>query len=295
MKRVLVAGCDGQLGRCVRSLVEGRADYSGIYAGLHASETAEAVRLDVCDAGAVEELVARVKPDYVVNCTAYTNVDGAEDDAEACRLLNVDGVRNLAEACSRHGARLIHVSTDYVFDGTGSRPYIETDPTNPVSVYGRTKLEGERQVERILPGQSVILRTAWLYSVYGRNFVKTMLRLGAERDEIGVVADQRGTPTYAPVLAEAVLRVMDSVEWHPGLYHFTGKGQTTWYDFTREIFRIAGVGNCAVKPLTTEQYPTKASRPAYSALDTGKFERVFGMEIPGWEDSLRRFFVDINR
>lgn len=250
--------------------------------------------LDITDAGAVARAVERFRPDYIVNAAAYTAVDKAESDAATARLLNVDAVRNLAEAAKASGARLIHISTDYVFSGEATKPYKEESATGPRSVYGTTKLAGEVAALQILPKGTVILRTAWLYSLTGKNFVHTMLTLAASRDEIGVVADQWGAPTYAPVLARGIEAVIDSKKWHPGVYHFTGQGRTTWFDFTREIFRRAGVEKCRVVPITTEQYPTPARRPAYSVLDCSKFMKTFDFRIPAWQDSLHEYFTEIN-
>ena len=200
-----------------------------------------------------------------MNCAAYTAVDKAESEAGLCRKVNTDAVRNIALAASGAGAKVIHISTDYVFGGDADTPYTEDAPTSPCNVYGITKLEGERELLRIMPEQSVILRTAWLYSVYGNNFVKTMLRLGSEREALGVVADQFGSPTYAPVLAQAVMSVIDSDRWCPGIYHLSGSGQTSWYDFARAIFNMQGI-KCALSPLDTGQYPTAAARPRYTCV-----------------------------
>lgn len=270
------------MGSALRAELAGRQDLETLFTNRNS--------LDVTSEEAVRQVMDSFRPELVVNCAAYTAVDRAESDKEACRRLNSEAPRILAENAARTGARLIHISTDYVFDGLGTRPYKESDMPGPDTVYGQTKLEGEEAVRRILPQGHVILRTAWLYSLTGRNFVKTMLSLAAEREEIGVVADQWGTPTYAPALARAVAAVMDAARWVPGTYHVTCAGRTTWYDFTRAIFAEAGVTRCRVRPLTSEEYPTAARRPLYSVLDCSAFERDYGFHMPDWQTSLHSFF-----
>ncbi len=289
MKRILITGGKGQLGSCLRRLLDARADivadYTDVDGGCGCS------MLDLTDGAGVAAKVNSFRPGYIVNCAAYTAVDKAESEAGLCRKVNTDAVRNIALAASGAGAKVIHISTDYVFGGDADTPYTEDAPTSPCNVYGITKLEGERELLRIMPEQSVILRTAWLYSVYGNNFVKTMLRLGSEREALGVVADQFGSPTYAPVLAQAVMSVIDSDRWCPGIYHLSGSGQTSWYDFARAIFNMQGI-KCALSPLDTGQYPTAAAGPRYTVLDTSKFRNTFGVEIPCWQESLACFFDD---
>lgn len=244
--------------------------------------------LDLCDKEALRRFVEGNGVRYILNCAAYTAVDKAESDEELCARVNRDAVRNLGEVAREAGAKVIHVSTDYVFDGTSCRPYVETDPTCPVSVYGRTKLAGERALMETCP-DSVIIRTAWLYSEYGNNFMKTVLRLGKERDELRFIFDQVGTPTYAGDLANAMLAVLRSDaegRFVPGVYHFSDEGVCSWYDFTVKILRIAGLDKRVV-PIETKDYPTPARRPHYSVLNKTKIKRVYNLVIPHWEDSLR--------
>lgn len=273
---ILVTGCNGQLGNEVQNLARENPAHRYVF-----TDVAE---LDICDEAAVNDMVAREKIDCVINCAAYTAVDKAESNEAFALKLNADAPGYLAAAVEKRGGMMVQISTDYVFDGTNFKPYREDDPTHPVSAYGRTKLAGE---EAVMNGcrRAVVLRTAWLYSPYGNNFVKTMLRLGREKQELGVIFDQIGTPTYARDLARAVFRVVsDGVE--PGIFHFTDEGVISWYDFTKAIHRLDGITTCHVRPLRTEEYPTAARRPHYSVLDKTKFKQTFGVEIPYWEDSL---------
>jgi dTDP-4-dehydrorhamnose reductase len=248
---------------------------------------------------------ARDKPiTWIINCAAYTAVDKAEDEVELCTALNVQGPENLARLAREIGARLLHISTDYVFSGTPildqgvPRPYREDDPTGPTGVYGKTKREGEERVLS-LSQDNIILRTAWLYGQHGNNFVFTMLRLMKERERIGVVADQRGSPTWAYDLSQAILMLINLNTEKPlsGIYHYTNEGKTTWYDFAREIFRLGREQglldrDCEINPLTTDQYPTKARRPAYSVLSKEKI-KALGVTVPHWQDSLARFMYQL--
>lgn len=276
--KILVTGAKGQLGRELRQLLEGDDRFHATY-----TDVAE---LDITDAAAVNALVDGLQPAYIVNCAAYTAVDRAEDDEAAATRLNTDAVRHLASAAARCGARMVHISTDYVFDGHAFRPYREDDATHPTSVYGRTKLGGELALLTSLPGQSVVLRTAWLYSPHGKNFVKTMLALGRERQQLRVVYDQVGNPTSATDLARAVVTVLTASEWHPGVYHYAGEGAVSWYDFTKAIHRLAGIDSCNVEPCLSDEFPTRATRPHYSVLDKAKFKTTFHTTIPHWERSL---------
>ncbi|MCM1005860.1 MAG: dTDP-4-dehydrorhamnose reductase [Prevotella sp.] len=282
MKRIIVTGAKGQLGDALQLLLSEMLDYEVLYT--------DADTLDITDAAAVRACFNSFKPDFVINAAAYTAVDKAESEPDICRLINTDAPGILAEACAETGAKLVHVSTDYVFGGNASRPYKETDTPKPGSVYGRTKLAGEEIIRHILPNEHIILRTAWLYSHTGKNFVKTMLTFAANRDEINVVADQWGCPTYAPDLARGIIAAISAKQWQPGTYHFTGTGRTTWYDFAREIFRQAGVNKVRVNAVTTDQYPSPAHRPAYSVLDCSKFQKTFAFEIADWQTSLYQFF-----
>ena len=226
--------------------------------------------------------------DYCINCAAYTAVDKAESEKETAFLINADAVAVLAKICCKNNTQLIHISTDYVFDGTSNQPYKENDKTCPVSVYGESKLQGEQLAIKYCPS-TIIIRTAWLYSSFKNNFVKTMLRLMKEKDSIHVVSDQVGCPTYCADLALAIMQVIESgkSKENPGIYHYTNAGITNWHEFAVAIKNLSG-SSCAVNPITTAQYPTAAKRPAYSVLDTTKITSTFGLVIPAWEESLKR-------
>ena len=275
---ILITGANGQLGNEMRNVLSAHDCYNVIY-----TDVAE---LDLTDAQALSIFFDSHDIDIVVNCAAYTAVDAAEDNESLCRLINVDAVKLLATAAQAHNARVIHVSTDYVFDGKGHRPYREDDTTCPQSVYGSTKLDGEKALFDAAPS-SVVLRTAWLYSPYGKNFVKTMLMLGKTRDSLNVVVDQVGTPTYAHDLALAIKAIIDAPQWVPGIYHFSDEGAISWYDFTKAIHRLAGIATCNVSPCMSDQFPAKAARPNYSVLDKSKIKATYGITIPYWEDSLK--------
>ena len=275
---ILVTGANGQLGSEMQRL---GAVSPNNYIFTDAAE------LDVTDAGAVRRAAEQTRAEAIVNCAAYTDVERAEENEAAADLLNRLAPANLAAAAAATGATLIHISTDYVFDGRAHTPYTEQAPTAPLSVYGRTKLAGEQAVEA--SGCSyLILRTAWLYSAFGNNFLKTMLRLTAERESLKVVFDQIGTPTYAGDLALGIFSVIEGgqLRGHEGLYHFSDEGVCSWYDFAVEIAAAAGHDKCRIEPCHTAEYPSKAPRPAYSVLDKGKFKTTFGIEIPHWRESL---------
>ncbi len=284
---VWVAGAAGMLGSEV--VIALRADRNTVV-------TATDREVDLTDAAAVSDHLAAIgTPDWIVNCAAWTAVDAAETNEPAAFALNADAPGILAKAAAERGSRLLHVSTDYVFDGTATKPYPPDAPFGPCSVYGRSKLAGEQAI-RGAHRAHVILRTAWLYGQHGPNFVSTMLRLMQERDEISVVADQQGSPTYAVDLAAAIRSIVVHPAPHAGTWHYTNKGQTTWYAFAQAIYDIAQAqglltGSCRIVPLTTAQYPTPAARPAYSVLDTDTLERDWGICIPDWKKSLERFIV----
>ena len=245
--------------------------------------------LDITDENAVKNFVRDNNIDVIINCAAYTAVDKAETDIELATKINVDGPRNLAKS----GAKVIHISTDYVFDGTGHRPYNPDEKTNPVSVYGETKRAGEVAVLENAD-IAVVIRTAWLYSPYGNNFVKTMRRLGAEKDSLNVVADQIGTPTYAADLADAIVKILPQItSENSGVYHFTNEGVCSWYDFANEIMELSNL-KCVVNPIKSSQYPTPAARPFYSVLDKDKIKQVFGINIKHWKDGLKRCISELN-
>jgi dTDP-4-dehydrorhamnose reductase len=240
--------------------------------------------LDICSEQAVGDFVSRHAIDLIVNCAAYTAVDAAEDHQELNDLLNHIAPGYLARAVQKNGGAMIHISTDYVFDGTNHLPYTENDPTCPATAYGTAKLAGEKNVT-VHCDRAVVIRTAWLYSAYGNNFVKTMIRLGKERDTLGVIFDQIGTPTYARDLATVIYAIINK-GIVPGVYHFSNEGVCSWYDFTVAIHRLAGITTCKVNPIHTADYPAKAPRPHYSVLDKTKIKETFGIEIPHWETSL---------
>lgn len=279
MLDILVTGADGQLGREMRrlgSVSPNRYRFTDIG------------ELDITDADAVERFFAEQHFDAVVNCAAYTDVERAEAEPEKAQALNAEAPGILARAVAAQGAVLFHVSTDYVFGGDASTPYTELAPTDPCSVYGRTKLAGEQAV--VASGcRYVILRTSWLYSEYGHNFLKTMLRLTAERDRLNVVFDQIGTPTYAGDLAMTIFSILEGGYYagHEGIYHFSNEGVASWYDFAVEIASAVGHDRCAIVPCRSADYPTRAVRPAYSVLDKTRIKRTFGVEIPHWRESMR--------
>ncbi len=283
---ILITGCKGQLGSEIQRLAEDIDPEEFKFVFTDKDE------LDITDRNAVYDFVERNNIGTIVNCAAYTAVDKAEADAELCELLNHAAPTYLAEAIDSMGGSMIQISTDYVFDGTNHRPYTEDDLTNPQGVYGRTKLAGEEGVIRSCVG-AMVIRTAWLYSSFGNNFVKTMLRLGKEREALGVVADQTGTPTYARDLAMAIIEILRQ-GIIPGVYHYSNEGTTSWYDFTKAIHRIAGINSCNVKPIHTEDYPTPAKRPHYSVLDKSKIKSTFNISIPWWEDSLKECLKELN-
>ena len=275
---ILITGCNGQLGNEIQLL---QAQYAQ-----HTWLNTDVNELDITDKAAIERFVEANEIDGIVNCAAYTAVDKAESDPQLARKLNADAPAFLAEAVAKRGGWMVQVSTDYVFDGTKHTPYVETDEPCPNSVYGQTKLEGEQAVSKLCPN-AMIIRTAWLYSEFGNNFVKTMIRLGREREQLGVIFDQVGTPTYAHDLATAIMTAIDK-GIKPGVYHFSNEGVTSWYDFTKSIHRLAGINTCLVSPLHTAEYPTPACRPAYSVLDKTKIKDAYGIEIPHWEESLAK-------
>lgn len=276
--RILVTGANGQLGNEMQVLAKENPQHTYYFTDVE--------ELNICDKQAVWAYIAEKRIELVVNCAAYTAVDKAEDNSELAYQLNCEAPKQLASAAQFNGAVMIQVSTDYVFDGTAHTPYTEDCDPCPDSVYGTTKLEGEYDVMNYCE-KAVVIRTAWLYSTFGNNFVKTMIRLGKERDSLGVVFDQIGTPTYANDLARAIYTIINKGIVR-GIYHFSNEGVCSWYDFTVAIHRLAGITSCKVKPLHTAEYPAKANRPAYSVLDKTKIKTTFGIEIPHWEESLQR-------
>ena len=258
----------------------------------HTYFNTDVAELDITDQQAIETFVNENQIDGIVNCAAYTAVDKAEDNERLCTLLNAEAPAYLAAAIGKRGGWMIQISTDYVFDGTQHTPYTEEADTCPNSVYGKTKLVGELNVQKFCE-RSMIIRTAWLYSTFGNNFVKTMIRLGKEKEQLGVVFDQIGTPTYAADLAWAIFTVIEAPQWHAGIYHFTNEGVCSWYDFTIAIHELAGIKTCAVRPILSEEYQYKTPRPHYSVLDKSKFKKTFGVEIPYWLDGLKRCMKEL--
>ncbi|MBR5672922.1 MAG: dTDP-4-dehydrorhamnose reductase [Muribaculaceae bacterium] len=287
---ILITGANGQLGHEMRNVLADDQRFNAIFTDVAGDDI---TLLDITDEEAVERMVADNKIAIIVNCAAYTAVDAAEDNEPLAARLNGYGVGILARVAKRHDARMVHISTDYVFDGNGCVPYTEDMPTNPQSAYGRTKLDGELLLQDILGDDAIILRTAWLYSPYGKNFVKTMLALGKDKPALKVVFDQVGSPTCARDLAHAIVTVMSADEWHGGIYHYSNEGVISWYDFTKAIHRLAGITTCDVQPCHSNEFPAKAHRPAYSVLDKTKFKSTFGVTVPYWLDSLQDTLVEL--
>ena len=282
---ILITGCNGQLGNEMQLLENENPQ--------HTYYNTDVEELDITDREMVAAFVEHNQIDGIVNCAAYTAVDKAEENQELCDLLNRVAPGYLAEAVEKRGGWLIQISTDYVFDGTNHTPYVETDPVCPNSIYGRTKLAGEQAAQQAC-SRTMIIRTAWLYSTFGNNFVKTMIRLGKEKAELGVIFDQIGTPTYARDLAIAIMTAINKGV-NGGIYHFSNEGVISWYDFTKAIHRIAGITSCHVRPLHTSEYPTPAARPHYSVLDKTKIKQTYGIEIPYWEESLQECIAKLSK
>lgn len=275
--KILVTGANGQLGREMRNVLEAEFPGNTLYTDID--------ELNLTDRDAVSRYVLRNDISHIVNCAAYTAVDRAEEEKAESSALNVDAVKNIGLAADAVGAKVIHISTDYVFDGRNYRPYKESDKVNPISQYGNTKRAGETALIAYMPN-SIIIRTAWLYSPYGHNFVKTMLRAGDDHKALKVVCDQIGTPTYARDLAKAIYRILRASQWVEGIYNFSNEGVCSWYDFAKAIHRIAAIPDSNIKPVPTDDYPTVAARPYYAVLDKSKIKLTYDVEIPHWEDSL---------
>jgi dTDP-4-dehydrorhamnose reductase len=273
LKKVLVTGAGGQLGQALKKAAPAHIGLEFYFA---ASNEA-----DITSNESLDEVFSNFKPDYVINAAAYTAVDKAESEPEKAHLINVTGAAKLATACLKRGCVLLHVSTDFVFDGSSTAPYTEEDVPNPTGVYGKTKLEGEQQVAAIVP-EHYIIRTSWVYSEFGNNFKKTMLRLATERDSLSVVNNQRGTPTNANSLAEALIAIINSNKTAYGIYNYSNEGEATWYDFAKKIFEVNNV-SINLQPIPTSAFPTPAKRPAYSVLNKTKIKEVFNLTIPNWQ------------
>ena len=278
MPKILVTGSNGQLGSEIKALTNN--DHNNLYFFTDRDS------LDITDQETIKSFIATNRIDTIINCAAYTAVDKAEEDEANANAINHLAVKYLAEIAKEENIKLIHISTDYVFDGTNYRPYVESDPTNPKSVYGATKLAGEKAMQEINPANSIIIRTSWVYSSFGNNFVKTMLRLGKERDALGVIFDQVGTPTYAKDLAQTILDIVPQITNEKvEIYHYSNEGVLSWYDFAKEIMYMSKL-ECHIKPIETKEYPTPAKRPYYSLLNKAKIKKEFGITIPYWKDSV---------
>ena len=286
MKKILVTGSLGQLGRCLQDISNQYSDFEYKFVDID--------ELDICDAKQIPDFFHDFKPDFCINTAAYTAVDKAEEDTQKAFDVNANGAKNLAESCLEYNTVLIHISTDFVFDGAKTTPYKESDFPNPISVYGDSKWEGEKHIQSILP-KHFIIRTSWLYSPYGSNFVKTMLRLAETRTELSVVNDQIGTPTNAYDLAYAIMHIISKhilfeqrkqlIDFY-GTYHFSNEGYCSWFDFAKKIFETNNI-KMDLQPIPTSNYPTPAKRPIYSVLDKTKITNIFGLEVKNWEESLK--------
>ncbi|MBB6500872.1 dTDP-4-dehydrorhamnose reductase [Pedobacter cryoconitis] len=283
--KILVFGGVGQLGQCLNRISKERNLSSILFLD---EEEGNILDLDI-----LADLFHKESPEFVINCAAYTAVDKAEDEVLLCEKINSEGAGNLARCCDQFGATLIHISTDFVFEGDVPRPLKEDDMASPVNVYGRTKLEGEQEITQLLKTY-YILRTSWLYSEYANNFVKTMIRLGTERDQLNIISDQVGTPTYAIDLAAVILDIIQLNNKAYGIYHYSNEGVTSWYDFAKGVFDICGT-EIKLLPISGADYPTKANRPAFSVMDKTKIKTTFGIEIPYWRDSLVKCIQAINK
>jgi dTDP-4-dehydrorhamnose reductase len=286
MTSVLVTGKDSQLGQCIQSLAPKFSNLKFVFK--------TSTELDITNQLQVNSIFKSSDQfDYCINCAAYTAVDKAENEIEKAFSINVDGVKNIAEACRNNKVTLIHVSTDFLFDGTSLKPYSEDCVTNPLGIYGKTKLKGEQEIERVLANYFII-RTSWLYSEYGNNFLKTMLRLSKERNEISIVDDQIGSPTYAKDLAEVILNLVNTKKISFGIYNYSNSGVVSWYDFANEIFKLSK-SRTKLNSINTKDYPTTAERPKYSVLETSKIAKLLGLDIPNWKASLARAFINLEK
>jgi dTDP-4-dehydrorhamnose reductase len=274
---ILVTGSSGQLGKELQQLADDYPQYRFVFA------SRDDLKLEVF--GLVENFFIATKPQYCINCAAYTAVDKAESEEDLAMLVNGEAVGNLAEICKKYQTKFIHISTDYVFDGESETPYKEDDTTGPINTYGRSKLLGEQLCMKE-NAEAIIIRTAWVYSSFGNNFVKTMMRLMNERNEINVVADQVGSPTYAADLAKAMLNIISSGKWEAGIYHYSNEGRISWHEFALTIKEITG-SKAIVHPIETAQYPTPAKRPHYSLLNKAKIKSIYSVKVPEWKESLQ--------
>ena len=283
MKNILITGSNGQLGSEIREISDRYENYNFIFTDVE--------ELDLTISEDIVSFFTDNKIDACINCAAYTAVDKAEDEVELAMLVNSTAVENLSKVCKNNGTLLFHISTDYVFNGKHFMPYVETDTVSPDSQYGLSKLKGEEAV-MLNCDKAIIVRTSWLYSSHGNNFVKTLIKLGNERDQLSVVSDQVGTPTYAADLAEAIMVMIASFdETKPKeIYHFSNEGAISWYDFGKAIMKLSDI-ECAINPIDSKDYPSKANRPFYSVLSKSKIKKHYGVNVPYWEDSLRRMII----
>ena len=293
MTNILVTGSGGQLGSELRYLVENSIVDTKNMKFLFKDRAS----LDVRDHKKLRSFAENNDIDFIINCAAYTAVDKAEEDLELADALNREAVKHLAKIAKDNNIGLIHISTDYVYDGTSHRPYTEDDPSNPQGIYSKTKLAGEHEIKQINPENTIIIRTSWVYSSFGKSFVKTMLKLSTEKEELDLISDQVGTPTYARDLAKAILHIIkhptkgrDGVE----IYHYSNEGGCSWYDFAKTIFELSNI-ECKVNPIDTEEYPTPAKRPFYSLLSKSKIKKDYNLKIPYWRDSLKECLAEITK
>jgi len=290
MIKILVIGKNGQLGKSIHRLVVNTRQADDFI-------FVDREGMDLSKNESITNYFNGKKFDIIINCAAYTAVDKAEEEVELANQINHLAVRQLVQIAKKQRAKLIHISTDYVFDGESDKPYTETDAVNPVNVYGKTKLAGEKALHEIMPTNAIIIRTSWVYSEYGNNFVKTMLRLGKERNELNVVSDQIGSPTYAIDLASVILEIIKKKEFRESdqatkIYHYSNEGEISWYEFTKEIFKIAKI-DCKVSPIITQQYPTPAKRPRNTLMNKEKIVRTFSMDTSSWKESLNTYMVTL--
>jgi dTDP-4-dehydrorhamnose reductase len=284
LQRILVTGSNGQLGNELKELAPLYSGYEFVFL------TRQELHLN--DNKSLKDVVTNFRPDYLINCAAYTAVDKAESEREEAFQVNARAVGILAQTCYEIGAKFIHISTDYVFDGTSQSPLNEESVVHPINVYGESKLAGEKEAVDNNPG-SVIIRTSWVYSFYGKNFVKTMIRLMNEKEGISVVNDQWGSPTYAADLARAIMQIIASSHWQPGIYHYSNEGVITWFEFAKEIGALLHT-NCHIQPTTTANFPTPAKRPLYSVMEKSKIQRTYGIKIRAWKESLQECMQKLN-
>ena len=285
MKKILVTGANGQLGKEFRDLASAYPAYEFLFLSRE--------DLPIHHFELVRNTFSSFKPDFCINCAAYTAVDKAESEQDLAFLVNAESMGVLSAVAHEYSCKFIHVSTDYVYDGKGTRPYLETDPTLPVSVYGKSKLDGEKQALKNNL-DTVIIRTSWVYSVHGKNFVKTMMKLMSERTTLNVVSDQVGAPTWAADLAQAIMEIISYPKWSPGIYNFSNEGEISWFDFAQEI-KILTNSSCNVNPIPTSEYPTPAKRPSYSVMNNSKIVSHYHLQISNWKDSLVKCLSKINQ